>query len=186
MADLAYRNDFTDLGATRADWGAIWAGMFAFVSIWAVFGTLGAAIFASSANPNAAHPVTGMSTGMAIWAVVLTFIAMYVGGRVTGRLCKSASRHDALVNGLAMFGLGVVSAVVIVVLAGATLSGGVGLTQTTSAHSPYALSIFADLGWAGFVALFLGWLGAMYGASSAVPRTTTRVTGEVREMRPAA
>jgi hypothetical protein len=59
MADLAYRNDIVPV-RRRTDWGAIWAGVFTFIAVWSVFGLLGEAIFASTANPNAAHPVTGM------------------------------------------------------------------------------------------------------------------------------
>ena len=185
MADLAYRNDIMDYRRGRADWGAIWAGLFSFVAIWSVFGLLGEAIFASNANPNAAHPVTGMNIGMSIWAIILTAIAMYVGGRVTGHLAGVASRRDATVHGLAMFGLGVIAAVVVIVLAGTALAGGVGLQQVTGVHSPYALSVFADLGWAGFVALFLGWLGAMFGCNQGV-KAGTASAREVREIRPAA
>ncbi len=186
MADLAYRNEFASVRQNRADWSAIWAGMFTFVAIWSVFGTLGAAIFASNANPNAANPVTGMSVGMAIWAIVLTLIAMYVGGRVTSHLSSPVDRLHALLNGMAMFGLSVISAVIIVVLAGTALSGGIGVEQTTTVHSPYALGVFADLGWAGFVSLLLGWLGAMFGATSAVPRIEARSTRDVQGIRPAA
>jgi hypothetical protein len=184
MADLAYRNDRVAYVHARTDWGAIWAGVFCFVAIWSVFGLLGEAIFASASNPNSAQPVTGMSIGMAIWGIILTIIAMYVAGRETGRLAGVDTRHDGLVHGMIMFGLSVVSTVVIIVLAGATLSGGVGITGA-SAHSPYVLSVFADLGWAGFVALLLGWLAAMGGASAGVARNAGSANN-VRDIRPAA
>ncbi len=184
MADLAYRNEGLAYVRGRTDWGAIWAGVFCFVAVWSVFGLLGEAIFASASNPNAANPVTGMNVGMSIWAIVLTIIAMYVAGRETGRLAGVSTRHDGLVHGMIMFGLSVISTIVIVVLAGATLSGGVGISGT-SAHSPYVLSVFADLGWAGFVALLLGWLAAMGGASTGVAcRAATNAN--VRDIRPAA
>ncbi len=182
MADLGYRNDLTLRGRGLCDWGAIWAGVFAFCAIWSVFGLLGEAIFASAANPNATQPVSGMSVGMGIWSIILTIIAMYVGGRVTGYFAKFADRADATMHGLVMFGLSVISAAIIVVLAGAALSGGTGVNA--SAHNPYALTVFADLGWIGFVALFLGWLAAMGGAASATRAVVAR--SDVREMRPAA
>jgi hypothetical protein len=182
MADLAYRNEPV-VYTRRTDWAAIWAGVFCFVAIWSVFGLLGEAIFASASNPNAANPVTGMSVGMSIWGIILTIIAMYVAGRETGRLAGVATRHDGLVHGMIMFGLSVVSTIVIIVLAGATLSGGTGITGT-SAHSPYVLSVFADLGWAGFVALLLGWLAAMGGASTGVTKKVA-TTNNVRDIRAA-
>ncbi len=183
MADLAYRNETITYARGRTDWGAIWAGTFTFVAIWSVFGLLGMAIFASNANPNAPAPVTGQSIGIAIWSIILTIIAMYVAGRETGRLAAVATRHDGLIHGMIMFGLSVVAAIVITLLGGAVLSGGTGVPGT--AHSSYLLSVFADLGWAGFVALFLGWLAAMGGASQGASRRTATVNN-VRDMRPAA
>lgn len=188
MADLSYQTVNTYVDRPRLSWGAIWAGMFTFVAIWSVFGILGEAIFASAANPNAQQPVTGMSVGMGAWAVILTIIAMYVAGRVTGRLAGVATRHDGLIHGLTMFGLAVVATLILTILGGATLSGGSGVNGT--AHSSYILSVFADVGWIGFVALFLGWLAAMGGASTGVPKNITAERTEeganLRHIRPAA
>ena len=74
MATTTYNNHSVTLARARLDWGAIWAGVFSFITIWSVFGMLGEAIFVSAANPNAPRPVTssGMSWGMGIWAIVLT------------------------------------------------------------------------------------------------------------------
>lgn len=185
MANVEYR---ADTALRRTDWGAIWGGVFCFMSIWAVFGSLGFAIFASAANPSTNTPVLNMSAGIAIWSIVLTIIAMYVAGRATGRLARVQTRHDGLLHGLMMFGLSVVATIVLVTLGGAALSGGAGVNGT--AHSPYLLTVFANLGWAGFVALFLGWLAAMFGASSGVANRTdvavVTTNENVREMRPAA
>lgn len=159
MPDMAYRNEGVAFRAGGVSWGAIWAGVFTFVAIWSVFGLLGMAIFASTANPSATAPVTGQSAGIAVWSIILTIIAMYVAGRETGRLAAVTNRHDGLIHGMIMFGLSVVATIILTVLAGAALSGGSGVQG--SAHNGYVLGIFADLGWAGFVALFLGWLAAM-------------------------
>lgn len=183
MAELTYRaTDGVPAGISRISWGAIWGGVFCFMAIWAVFGALGLAIFASAASPNSAAPVLGMSVGIAFWYVILTIISMYVAGLETGRLARVATRHDGLIHGLMMFGLSVVGMVVLVSLGGSALSGGTGVNGT--AHNPYVLTVFADLGWGGFVALFLGWLAAMMGASQGVTHKTEQA--EVREIRPAA
>ncbi len=172
MADIAYGTEiYGTRGRTR--WGAIWAGFFSFVAIWSVFGLLGEAIFASAASPNAAKPVSGMSAGMGIWAIILTIIAMWVAGKVTGRLANVMDRMDAMVHGMTMFGLSVIATVAVVVLTGAVASGGTGIAGST--HSSYMLGVFADVGWWGFVSLFLGWLGALYGAASEV-KTATNAT----------
>jgi len=163
MADLIYRNQGTLYPAERTCWGAIWMGVFSFVAIWSVFGMLGEAIFASAANPNARAPVAGISIGMGIWAIVLTVIAMYVAGRVTAHFSDIGNRTSRIMHGMAMFGLSAVAAVLIIILGGSAFTGGAAVQG--SAHSPYMLTVFADVGWTGFIALFLGWLAALGGAA---------------------
>jgi hypothetical protein len=181
MNDLADRNQPVSVFVRRCEWGAIWAGVFIFTAIWAVFGTLGMAIFASAAHPDAASSQLGMSVGMGIWAIVLTIIAMYVAGRETGRLAAVETRNDGLIHGMIMFGLSFVAVAILVMLGASSLSGGTGVAG--NAHSSSVLTIFTDLGWIGFVALFLGWLAAMWGAASSVSRPAKSA---VREIRPAA
>jgi len=153
--------------ATR--WGAIWAGVFTFAAIWAVFEALAVAIF-----PNTA----GGSVGFQVWTVILTVIAMYVAGLETGRLAAIANRHDGLIHGMVMFGLSTVSAVILTAFATGALYG-------SAAH---AVAITAGTQWGYFCALFLGWLAAMGGASTGVARrfVATSVPREPIQMRPAA
>ena len=182
MADLAYR---TSIPAARngTPWGAIWAGVFSFTAIWSIFGLLGEAIFASSASPAAAQPVSGMSVGMGIWSVILTMIAMYVAGRVTGHFAGVSQRGDGAVLGTTMFGLTVMAAFVVILLAGTAMSGYAPVPG--SAHSPYMLTVFASVGWAGFVSLLLGWFCAMGGTIHSI-RQMARPAAEVRDIRNAA
>jgi hypothetical protein len=89
---------------------------------------------------------------------------------------------------MVMFGLSVVSAIILTSLAGAVLSGGNGILGS-SVHSGYTLGIFAGMGWAGFIALLLGWLAAMGGGSQGVAKRNeppTRNVRDVRDIRPAA
>lgn len=163
MPERIFENErVTTTTVSHPNWGAIWGGTFTFYAIWAIFGVLGTAIFASAANPNAAHPITGMSVGMSVWAVILTIIAMYVGGRVTGDLAGIANRRDGVVHGMTMFGLSVIGVVVLAVLEQGVIPGSI---AAAGPHSAGLLTLFADLGWAGFVALILGWLAAMGGAA---------------------
>ncbi len=182
MSDLSYRVPTSIVRAHPLDWGAIWGGTFVFMAIWSVFATLGVAIFASVSNPAVARPILGMSVGISIWFIVLTVIAMYFAGRETGRFAGVTTRHDGLIHGLMMFGLSVVGLTILFTLGGAALSGGTGVNATV--HQPYIVTVWANIGWGGFVALFLGWLAAMMGASSGVVNKTT--AREVREVRPAA
>lgn len=182
MATLAFENQNTVLTRSRVDWGAVWAGMFTFIGIWSVFGLLGAAIFASSANPSAARPITGMGWGESIWAIVLTIIAMWVGGMVTGRLAKASDRQHGVLHGMVMFGLSMAAVVLIV------LFGGMGVTGSaeSAVHSSYFLDVMSGLGWAGFLSVFLGWLAAMGGASVGSRPTAVVVEKNVTTMRNAA
>ena len=162
MADSNYqgnvysRND--EVMVKRPNWGAIWAGMFTFVAIWSVFGMLGVAIFGSPASPSAP---AGVNVGMSIWAVILTIIAMFVAGRITGQLIGPT--NSRVMHGIVMFGLSVTAIAVLMVAGGNAL--GTRLIELT--HNHYLLGFFADFGWATFVALFLGWLAAIGGALSA-------------------
>ncbi len=186
MADLTYRNEAVGSPWRGAGWGAIWAGMFSFIAIWSVFGMLGEAIFASSANANAAQPVSGMSVGMGFWSVILTIIAMYVAGRVTAHLSGAIDRTTRIMQGMTMFGLSVMAVVATLVLGGTALSGGSGLAGGT--HSPYLLTVFSDVGWIGFASLFLGWLAAMGGAAqqNVAKSNVGGRTSNVQDIRPAA
>jgi hypothetical protein len=176
MADITYGNEgvnyrTTDVVITRPNWGAIWAGVFSFIAIWSIFGMLGAAIFASAANPNAPHPVTGMNVGMSIWAIILTIIAMFVAGRITGQL--AGSENSPRMHAIVMFGLAVTAALLIVVIGGNSLGG----TRLAGTNTPFLIGLFSDVAWPLFVSLFLGWLAAMGGAMSAhrqFPRPVAR------------
>ena len=154
-------------------WNAIWGGVFVFAAIWSVFETLGVAIFASSAS-NAAR---GMSAGMATWTIVLTIIAMFVAGRQTSRMAALPTRNDGLIHGMMMFGLSVVGALVLFAI---------GNAGTTANLQPLVnLRLVMGTGWTGFMALLLGWLAAMWGASTLVRPTITEAKQPV-PMRPAA
>jgi hypothetical protein len=168
MAAQTFENSNLALVRRKVDWAAIWAGVFTFAAIWSVFGLLGVAIFSSAANPSAARPVSGMNVGIAIWAIVLTIIAMYVAGRETGRLAAVATRHDGLIHGMAMFGLSVVAVIVMLGIAGMGTTAG----ATSVVHNPYMMNVISSTGWAGFLSLLLGWLAAMGGASSGVGHKT--------------
>lgn len=171
MANLTIRGE----GRSGTDWSAIWAGVFTFIGVWSVFELLGLAIF----------PATNINgkTGLEVWSIILSGIAMFIAGRQTGALARLARCFDGAQHGMIMFGLSLTAALVL------TMSGSALFTifpaLSTSAHSSYFLSVFTSSGWISFAALFLGWLGAMIGASSgAPPKSEERST--VREMRPAA
>jgi hypothetical protein len=159
MADVSH--PLETVVVRRSSWGAIWAGVFTFIAIWSVFGALGFDIFFASAGRNGA----GGDMGMEIWGVILTIIAMFIAGRVTGTLAGVTEQLEGVTYGMVMFGLSVVSMLLLVILAGAASSTTAAGTAATM-HA-YVIELFYSLGWSLFLGLFLGWLAALGGASTA-------------------
>jgi hypothetical protein len=178
MAD----NSNITTAVTRPNWGAIWSGVFTFLGIWTVFGLLGTAIFASPVNAAAASAAAGISLGMSIWSVILTIIALFVAGRVTGHLAGVGNARDGVIHGMIMFGLAMTSTLVIIALAGMTL----GATVVSGPHNAVIVDLFSELGWAGFVGTFLGWLAALGGASRGARETVLPGIQQQQEVRHAA
>ncbi len=173
MAEFIYREEeVKPVLLWHTDWSAIWAGAFVFTAIWAVFGALGVAIFASAFRPAEAG---AFAVGMGIWEIVLTIIAMYIAGRETARLAAINSRHAGVVYGMITFGLSLVAMAVLAIC----------FSVAGFAVGPFILSLGASagLGWAGFLVLFFGWISAMSGAVSGI---RPKAAAEVREFRPAA
>jgi hypothetical protein len=180
MGDTSLRTplNYSETLARRGtDWSAVWSGVFVFAAIWAVFETLALAIFAGAAIP--LNPRAGVGAEMAIWAIVLTIIAMYVAGRETGRAAGVVTRHSGLMHGMMMFGLSVLSAIVLGLLGACVTTGG---TTTVGASHPL---MNTGVEWTMFITLLLGWLAAMGGAAAGARPSTVNARQPV-PMRPAA
>ena len=156
--EVSYGNE--PVNVARPNWGAIWAGMFSFIAIWAVFGALGMGVFASAANPHSA--TSSMDVGMGVWSVILTIVAMFVAGRTTGQLVGAT--NSRMLHSTVMFGLTVTASLLIAVIGGNAFASA---EVTANGHSAYLLGAFSGLGWTLFVSLFLGWLAAIGGAATA-------------------
>lgn len=163
MAEIVLQPESRPSLRGSVDWSAIWAGLFTFIGIWSVFGFLGFAVFRNTANP-----VSGpaMNVGMGIWTIILSAVAMYIAGHQTGRLAGLDGRYEKAMHGMTMFGLAVTAAIVLTI-SGSMLFTGLPATSATIQH-PYILSAFGGSEWTAFIALLLGWLSAMLGASSSV------------------
>jgi hypothetical protein len=184
MAEVTFHNENV-LARPKTDWAAIWAGTFTFAAIWAVFGALGYAIFGGMSNPGSTSLTSGAAIGMSIWGIVLTIIAMYVAGRETGRLAMVTNRHDGLIHGMIMFGLSTVAVALLVFLARGSLGITTAAGSAAATQNPYLLDMTGGTGWVVFLALILGWLAAMGGASTGVQRGT-QPERAVQPIRPAA
>jgi hypothetical protein len=139
----------------RSSWSAIWAGVFTFIAIWSVFGALGYDIFFASSRESG-----GGYVGMEIWGVILTIIAMFVAGRITAALAGVTDSRGGIAHGMVMFGLSVVSVLLLLIMSEST-------ANTTATMHTYVIDVFHTMGWSLFIGLFLGWLAALGGASTA-------------------
>lgn len=164
-------------------WSGIFAGTFLFLAIEATFGILGVAVFASATNPTAANPVgPGISTGVGIWMVVLSIIALYFAGKLASRLSGAVTRNLGMYAGLVTFGLSIFTAVVITALMlGSTVQGATGLAYAGPVR---VADMLTTGGYWLFVALVLGMIsaasGGIHGAWSTRATTAVERSEETR------
>lgn len=156
-------------------WAGIFAGTFVFLAIEATFGILGTAIFATASNPNVAVPTTpAMSTGLQVWMVILSIIALYFAGKTASKLLYGpADRNLGMYHGLVTFGMSVFTTFLIVAAAwgGSPASTAVGVRPLTLGGA-----IASGGEWWLFVALFLALVSAAIGGMHGV--RTPAVIGE--------
>lgn len=167
-------------------WSAIFGGTFVFLAIEATFGILGMAIFASTTTPANGNAVTGgISAGIGIWAVVLSIIALYFGGRAAAVLSRTSIPHIGMYHGFVTFGMAIFSSILItsMVLTG-TVSGN---TNPGAIGAGRVADVLAVGGYWLFVALILGLIAATAGGRQGVPNRDLRTvdrseTGETRRI----
>ncbi len=182
MAEEVYRTTRPDW-VSHTRWGAIFAGTFAALAVWATFGTLGMAIFANVANPNAPRPLTGMPIGEGFWIVILSMIALYVGGRVTGALTDAENKGDSIIHGFVMFGLSAFTAILITTMLAGTSSYVSAVPSGSAAHSPSVLTDIADGGYIIFISLLLSGCTAIWGSLHNAPKLVRRPEAQTPDIR---
>ncbi len=145
-------------------WASIFAGTFVFLAIEVTFGVLGAAIFASAANPAQAHPVSGgISAGLGIWMVILSIIAVYYGAKTAGRLARTSDRNRGMYQGLVVFGMSIFTSILVTALSvGAAAPG----SLNPGAHGANSVAdVVAKGGYWLFVGLVLSMIAAGIGGA---------------------
>lgn len=155
--------DIVAFRPSAISWGSVFAGCFMFLAIEVTFGLLGLAIFASAANPNTAHPVGGMSTGIGIWTIVLSIIALYFAGKTATRLSGATTRTSGIYHGLVTYGMSIFAAILIAALSvGSTVAGNANLGRIGGNTMD---SVITTSGWWLFFACLLGMIAAAIGGS---------------------
>jgi len=88
----------------RVSWGAILAGTAIAMAAMVFFTTLGLGIGAATVDPlYDANPLTGITTGTAIYIIVTQMISLAIGGYVAARLAGIPRKPSALLHGAAVW-----------------------------------------------------------------------------------
>ena len=92
----------------RMSWGAIFAGLIVATAIQIVLGILGVAVGFGAYDLG--DSLQGYGIGAAIWIIASTLIALFVGGRTTGRLAGIVTRGDSILHGIVLWGVSTIFA----------------------------------------------------------------------------
>ena len=87
---------------SRVSWGAIFAGAVLALAVYLILTLLGGAI-GLSVSDNVR--TDSLKTGGAIWAILATAIALFVGGWVTTQCAVGENKTEAVVHGVIMWGV---------------------------------------------------------------------------------
>jgi hypothetical protein len=129
----------------RISWGAVFAGVVITLVIQALLTLLGIAIGAAKVEPlQQSEPGKGLTAGAAIWFLISTLIAVYVGATIAGNKSGTLRKGDRTLHGILVWGTSAIIGVVsLTTTAGAFLGGAgslLGGTAAMTAHSPAYLS----------------------------------------------
>jgi hypothetical protein len=110
----------------RISWGAIFAGVIIAMVVQVLLGLLGFGIGIASVDPATATSETGrgFAIGMAIWWVVSSLIALFLGGWVAGRLAGFPRAGDGGLHGLVAWAAMTILSLYLVTTAVGALIGG--------------------------------------------------------------
>lgn len=90
----------------RISWGAVFAGLIVAVMVSLILSLLGMSIGLGTVNPmEEANPFGGLGLGAAIWWVVSSLIALFIGGWVAARMAGVPKRFDGALHGVLAWGL---------------------------------------------------------------------------------
>ncbi|MDP2258169.1 MAG: YrzE family protein [Caulobacter sp.] len=108
---------------TLVSWPAIIAGALVAVTVGAMLNLLGVAIGAAALNPFdlSRGEAEGFGAGAGVWVALVNAVALFIGGAVASRAAKFPDHHRGLLNGLAVWA---VAFVIAILVAGSTAAGG--------------------------------------------------------------
>ncbi len=92
-------------GAPRVRWGAIFAGTFVALGIWALLYAFGLAVGLSAVDPSEPGTLRGAGIGTGVWSLVAPLIALFFGGMVASRSAGTVEKADGAVHGAVLWSL---------------------------------------------------------------------------------
>jgi len=108
----------------RISWGAIFAGVFIALAVQVTLWLLGAGIGLSMVSPAQGEGLReAIGLGAAVWWIISTLIALFIGGWVAAHLAGVVQRMDGALHGLVTWGLTTVLAIVTMGTALSALGG---------------------------------------------------------------
>jgi hypothetical protein len=87
---------------SRVGWGAIFAGAVVALALYLLLSLLGAAIGLSVSDQMRSDQ---LGSGAAIWAILSTLIALFVGGFVTTQCTAGENKSEAILYGIILWGV---------------------------------------------------------------------------------
>lgn len=119
----------------RVSWGAIFAGTFVGLVFQIMFMLLGAAIgFSTMQFDGRQNPDHELALGSAIWLLVTSLVAIWIGACVAGRLSGGPRRADGMLHGIVTWSLSTLTMFsLLAVGVGAVLGGAGALLGSTGA-----------------------------------------------------
>lgn len=85
------RRYFVDAEAGfNLSWGALFAGVVTFMSIFMLLSLIGSAIGFGMVSPKEANPFEGVGTGLIIWTVITFIVSLFSAGAVSGMCARRA------------------------------------------------------------------------------------------------
>ncbi|EGS29886.1 hypothetical protein HMPREF9130_0070 [Peptoniphilus sp. oral taxon 375 str. F0436] len=103
-------------------WGAIFAGLAAFMAVFVTLSFIGSALGFGLLDPTSRTPLSGVGTGLAIWTVIALALSAICGGFVSGL----ASQRIGLLHGFVTWATSVLLVFVLVTYASISAISGIG------------------------------------------------------------
>lgn len=130
----------------RISWAAIFAGIIIVLVVQLTLSLLGLGIGASTIDPveGETPAASTISTGAAIWWIVVSIIALFAGGWVAGRLAGMPTQTDGLLHGFITWGAATLVAVYFLTsTAGSILGGTFGVMGDVLAATGHGVAAIA-------------------------------------------